>query len=204
MDVAKASRSEAVVLVDVGGTNARFAVLRAGTLGPVAHMAVADYGKFADALAAFLADGADRRDIRHAVLGVAGVVESGRCALTNNSWIVDADELRARFGLTNVQLVNDFEALAWSLPNLAASDLRMIGGGSPEKHAPMVVLGAGTGFGVAAYVHGAFGGSVVRSEGGHSTLPGGSVREDAIIKKLRQQFGHVSVERALSGGGLEN
>ncbi len=81
----------------------------------------------------------------------------------------------------------------------------MIGGRAPKANAPMVVLGPGTGFGVAAlHVRGEKGGVVVRSEGGHATLPRGSLREDAIIAKLRQQFGHVSAERALSGSGLEN
>lgn len=68
----------------------------------------------------------------------------------------------------------------------------------------MFVLGPGTGLGVAAYIPSDQGGLVVRSEGGHATMPSGSLREDAIIEKLRQQFGHVSAERALSGQGLEN
>jgi len=68
----------------------------------------------------------------------------------------------------------------------------------------MLALGPGTGFGVAAYVPHEQGGFVLRTEGGHSTMPSGSVREDAIIEKLRQHFGHVSAERILSGRGLEN
>ena len=68
----------------------------------------------------------------------------------------------------------------------------------------MLVLGPGTGFGVAAYIRREQGDLVLRSEGGHATLPSGSSREDAIIAKLRERFGHVSVERALSGAGLEN
>ena len=68
----------------------------------------------------------------------------------------------------------------------------------------MVVLGPGTGLGVAAYVPCAAGGFVLRSEGGHGTMPSGSLREDAIIENLRQRFGHVSAERVLSGQGLEN
>jgi glucokinase len=117
---------------------------------------------------------------------------------------VAADELRARFGFSDVHIVNDFEAVAWSLPNFSGNDLRAVGGGRPRKDAPMVVLGPGTGLGVAAYLPLERGGLVVRSEGGHVTLPSSSAGEDAIIAKLRQRFGHVSAERALSGGGLEN
>jgi glucokinase len=202
--VAKHSRSERVLLADVGGTNARFAVLNGGVLGPIEHMKVAEHQKFADALGAFMARQADHATVSRALFGVAGVVERGRCALTNNSWIVDADELRARFGFAEINIVNDFEALAWSLPHLAANDLRMIGGREPKAHAPMVVLGPGTGLGVAAYLSGKHGGLVLSSEAGHATLPSGSLHEDAMIEKLRQQFGHVSAERALSGPGLQN
>jgi glucokinase len=189
-----------VLLGDVGGTNVRFAVLADAALGAIAHMAVADYASFGDALAAFLARHPE--PIGHAVFGVAGVVEGERCALTNSPWVVDAAELNARLGLSDVRLVNDFEAIAWSLPKLARQDLRKLGGGEPKPEAPMLVLGPGTGLGVAAYVP--RGPIVLHSEGGHTSLPGGSPREDAVIAALRRQFGHVSAERVLSGHGLEN
>ena len=193
-----------VVLADVGGTNVRFAVLRDGVLGPIAHMTDADHREFGDALATFMAGRADRASIRHALFGVAGVVENERCSLTNSPWIVDADALRARFGFGDIHIVNDFEALAWSLPRFTSDDLRRIAGGEPKPFAPMVVLGPGTGLGVAAYVPGRQGAFVLHSEGGHASVPGGSLREDAIIARLRRQFGHVSAERVLSGHGLEN
>ena len=202
--VTEGDESDAVLLADVGGTNVRFAVLGRAGLGPIAHMAVDDYENFADGLAAFMAQQPNSAAIRHAVFGVAGVVEEGRCALTNNTWVVDAAKLRARFGFAGSHIVNDFEAVAWSLPRLAASDLSMIGGGAPKRGAPMVVLGPGTGLGVAAYIPGNGGGVVARSEGGHTTMPSGSSGEDAIFEQLRQKFGHVSAERVLSGNGLEN
>ena len=202
--VTEGDESDAVLLADVGGTNVRFAVLGRAGLGPIAHMAVDDYENFADGLAAFMARQPNSAAIRHAVFGVAGVVEEGRCALTNNTWVVDAAQLRARFGFAGSHIVNDFEAVAWSLPRLAASDLSMIGGGAPKRGAPMVVLGPGTGLGVAAYIPGNGGGVVARSEGGHTTMPSGSSGEDAIFEQLRQKFGHVSAERVLSGNGLEN
>lgn len=202
--MAKRGKSAGVILGDIGGTNARFAVLQDGVLGGIEHLKVAEYPHFADALDAFMARRDDRRPIRQALFGIAGVVEHERCALTNNPWIVSADELRHRFGFSKIAIVNDFEAVAWSLPHLAGEDLRKIGGREPDPAAPKVVLGPGTGLGVAAYLRTEHGDLVVRSEGGHATLPSGSAREDAIIAKLRQRFGHVSAERALSGSGLEN
>jgi len=202
-DLSNQAGDGAVVLADIGGTNVRFALLVDGGMGPITHIEVRAHKDFADAFAAFMARQGGRA-VRRAVLAVAGVVEGERCALTNNPWVVDAGELRTRFGLSDVRLVNDFEAIAWSLPHLAAGDLRPIGGGKPVVQAPMLVLGPGTGLGVAAYVPTADGGLVLRGEGGHGTLPSGSAREDAIIAHLRQRYGHVSAERVLSGPGLEN
>ena len=195
---------DTILLADVGGTNVRFAVLGRAGLGPIAHMAVQDYDNFDDGLAAFMAMQPNRNAIRYVVLGVAGVIQDGRCALTNSVWVVDTRQLRARFGFAGSHIVNDFEAVAWSLPLFTASDLLLIGGSSPKHGAPMVVLGPGTGLGVAAYIPGKEGGIVARSEGGHTTMPSGSPYEDAIFEQLRQKFGHVSAERALSGNGLEN
>ena len=193
-----------IVLADVGGTNVRFAVLTGGVLGPVLHLAVRDHAQFSDALAVFLDRQSDRATIRSAIFAVAGVVTGERCDITNYPWVVDGAELRARFGFTSIRVVNDFEAVAWALPHLASGDLRKLGGDEPAADAPMLALGPGTGLGVAAYVPGAHGGSVLRSEAGHATLPSGSPREDDIVKSLRYRFGHVSAERVLSGGGLEN
>ena len=199
-----AATADSVLLGDVGGTNVRFAVLAGGMIGPVTHMAVADYANFEDALTSFLAHRTDRAEIRNAVLGVAGVVEGRRCPLTNYPWVVDGDELGARFGFTDIQIVNDFEAVAWSLPRLAREDLHQLGGGETRPNMTMIALGPGTGLGVAAYVPRTEGAFVAHSEGGHMTLPSGSLREDAIIETLRKRFGHVSAERVLSGNGLQN
>ncbi len=193
-----------VLLADVGGTNVRFAVLTKGVLGTVEHLAVRDYAQFGDALAAFLQRQSDGGAIRSAILAVAGVVKGERCELTNYPWLVDGAELRARFGFAAVRVINDFEAVAWSLPHLARDGLRKLGGGEPVASAPMLALGPGTGLGVAAYVPGVGDGLVLRSEAGHATLPSGSQREDAIVEILRHRFEHVSAERVLSGGGLEN
>lgn len=191
-----------ILLADVGGTNVRFAVLRGTALGPVTYLEVADHASFADAMAAYLALAGGT--VGEAVLAVAGVVTAERCALTNNDWIVDAVELRTRFGLSSVHLVNDFEAIAWALPQLVPADLKQIGGTRPVAGAPMAVLGPGTGLGVAACVPHSGGDFIIHSEGGHATAPAGSAREAAVIAALRAEFEHVSIERLLSGPGLEN
>ena len=193
-----------VLLADIGGTNARFALLADGTVGMIRHMAVSDHGSFRDALDKYLGDLPEPGNIRAAILAVAGTVRNGRCALTNTTWVIDAAELRAESGFSTVRLINDFEAVAWALPRLAPDQLLRLGGRQPVQGAPLAALGPGTGLGMAALIPAANGPIVLSSEGGHATMAGNSPQEDAVIAHLRQRFGHVSAERVLSGDGLEN
>jgi glucokinase len=201
---ASARTGRKVLLADIGGTNARFAVLTDGTVGMVARMAVSDYGSFREALSVYLGGLPEAGKMRAAVLAAAGVVQNGRCALTNSSWVIDAAELRAACAFSTVRLINDFEAVAWSLPVLSPGQLLQVGGGQPVAGAPRAALGPGTGLGMAFSIPHAAGHLVLPSEGGHSTMPGSSLREDAVMAHLRRSLGHVSAEHVLSGHGLEN
>jgi glucokinase len=192
-----------LLLGDIGATNARFALLAGGALGPVKSFDVSGFARFADAVAVFLKEHCQQIDVANAMLAVAGPVEGGRCALTNCSWIIDAREFYETFGL-KARIINDFEAIAFSLPSLASADLVGIGGGKAEGGAPMAVLGPGSGLGVACLVPGGGKPVVLASEGGHATLASTCDREDKIIEQLRRRFGHVSAERVVSGDGLEN
>ncbi len=193
-----------VLLGDIGGTNARFAILADDRIGAIETLAVRDYPRFADSLAAFLSRHPEARAFTRLFLACAGPIENERCELTNSSWVIDAAELRASFNRATVRVFNDFEALAWSLPILESSYLFTIGNGDGDRKASMAVLGPGTGLGVACHVLNPAGEIVIASEGGHATLPATCRREDAIIEYLRNRFGHVSVERVLSGDGLVN
>jgi glucokinase len=196
------STVDAILLADIGGTNARFALMT-DRLGAIRHLAVADYPSPKDAVATVLrADTAGAR-VAGAVLAVAAPVEGESCRFTNSPWVVDVAELRAAFGFGRVKLVNDFEAVGWSLLGLTTADLRPVGGGRAVAGGPMVVLGPGTGLGVAAVVGGPDGPVVVPTEGGHATLAAATDREAALVAELRRCYGHVSAERVLSGPGLE-
>jgi glucokinase len=194
----------AVLLGDIGATNGRFALLTDGLLGPVKWIAVAHYPQFADAIDDFLQEHLPDRLVENALFAVAGPVRGGRCDFTNCSWSIDGRDMRDRFKLQTVRIVNDFEATALSLPHLMEGDMRSLGGGRAISGAPMVVLGPGSGLGVAGLVGDGAHRIVIASEGGHATLATTSRREDVILDQLRQRFGHVSAERVLSGPGLEN
>ena len=201
MSSGQPATTDQLLLADIGGTNARFAITEGGEIGPIEHLKVSDFSGAADAIAAFLTHRSDGRT-QAAVLGVAGAVEDNRCVITNSGWVIDGAELQNRFGLRIVHLLNDFEAVAWSLPALQPSDLFSIGKQNPIAGAPMLVVGPGTGFGAACLFQGIP--FAEPTEAGHATLPANSEREERVINHLRQHFQHVSVERLLSGAGLAN
>jgi glucokinase len=127
------------LLGDVGATNARFAVLFDGMVGTIEWIEVAHHPTFDGAVKDFLqSHGRDHR-IAHALLAIAGPVKDDRCKFTNCPWIIDGRDLRHQFRFQSVQLVNDFEATALSLPHLTSQALRSIGEGSGVPGAPMVV-----------------------------------------------------------------
>jgi glucokinase len=190
------------LLGDIGGTNARFALLDRDSIGPVERTLTADAPDLVSAVGAFLSKHGGSRAIAGAAFAVAGPVQDGRCALTNNIWVVDQEALKRALGLANVVVVNDFVALAWSLPRLDAVDLVAVGGGSASAGRPALVFGPGTGLGVACLVPDGRRKIAIASEGGHATLPAANDRQESVIRLLRSRQGHVSIERILSGSGL--
>ena len=111
------------ILADIGGTNARFALLVDADIGPFVTYSVADHATPSAAMRAFLAGPAAGHTPRRALLAAAGPPDNGRITLTNASWTLDAGEIRAELGLEEVRVLNDFEALGWALPALRADDL---------------------------------------------------------------------------------
>ncbi|BBK32099.1 glucokinase [Stella humosa] len=190
------------LLADIGGTNARFAILDEDTIRQLAPVATADHPTLEAAMEVALAGWTGARPTK-ALLAVAGPVDGDRMQLTNAPWEVNGLRLRRTFDMSDVRLVNDFAAVAWSMPGLDAGDLRPLAPGEADPEAPIVTLGPGTGLGVAAFLPGRPA-RVVAGEGGHGTLPAADPEEEAVIARLRARFGHVSAERALSGPGLAN
>lgn len=190
------------LIADIGGTNARFATVVDGRGSAIRSYSVEDFSDPADAIRTYLAEQELTDGPATAVLAVAGPVESGRGRLTNGAWKFDAQVLARSLGIPRVEVVNDFAALARGLPLFTESDLHPVGNGTADPDATSVVLGPGTGLGVAAFVP-AQGGIVLPTEGGHATMPAEDERESKILAFLRGRFGHVSAERVLSGPGLE-
>lgn len=189
---------------DVGGTNCRFALV--DPQGHIRHprsFPAKDYASLADVIAEYLEQTCGRRRPAKAVVAVAGPVLDGEIEFTNLDWQISEGDLLAHFEFEAVRLINDFAAQALACPLLEADDLRVLG---PELRgadiAPLVVLGAGTGFGVAGLARGERGDVALATEGGHACFAPCDDVEIEILKRLKARHGRVSIERLLSGPGL--
>lgn len=192
---------------DVGGTNARFAVARMVDGRPVLEhhesFPAERHPTFLEGVRAFI----DSCDVKPSagVIAVAGPVTDGAIDLTNSPWRVSEAEL-GTLGLQPVRLINDFEALAWGAPVVPEDQLESLGGPAQgDEDAAIAVLGPGTGFGVSALVRDAHGQQMAMpSEGGHACFAPGDAVEDEILRILRRRYDRVSIERLICGPGLLN
>jgi glucokinase len=194
-----------VLVGDVGGTNVRFAIARRQGGKIVAEsfekLAGADFDKFDDALSAYL----DKTNARvdRACFAMAGPVQHGEVTLTNRGWHVSETQLQTRFGFEDVRLINDFTAMARSVPEHDPGAFESILPGTAEDGAPIIVAGPGTGFGVATLFHECGNWHVLNGEGGHIAFAPRTDLEFQLTKMLRDKFGYVSNELIASGMGLE-
>jgi glucokinase len=195
--------AETALVGDLGGTNARFALVRDGTLEDTHVLSSTGFTGLVEVIEAYLAT-VGREPPARAALAVASPVTGDRVDMTNLHWSFSISEVAARFGFRRLKVVNDFVAVALSIPELVPADSVAIGGGRPVDGQPVAVLGPGTGLGVSTLVPVADGWVPVPGEGGHVSLNAGDDREAAVIAHLRARYGHVSAERVLSGMGLVN
>lgn len=199
-----------IVTVDIGGTNARFARARivpgeAPVLSDIRKYKVADYPGLIDAWRRFGEDEGEALPDRAAV-ALAAPTAHTPIKLTNSHWIVDPDELTAGLGLRRLMLVNDFEAIAHGVTMLPPEHLCRLFG--PEEGLPRkgvaTVVGPGTGLGVSIVSMDARGARILPTEGGHMDFAPVDEPEDRMLDRLRERFGRVSVERVVSGPGLNH
>lgn len=200
---------ELVLVADIGGTNARFAMADIdGDQRPRLH----DEQKFsADRFASlqhaarhYLSGVADRARITRAAIAVACPVTGDEVRLTNRAWSFSRRELQHELGLDELQVINDFGAAARSIPALTDDEKLVLHHGTHfGPRAPISVIGPGTGMGVALITqfepdnwH------VIETEGGHVSYAPQGTEEQMIHDWLSARHGRVSVERVLSGNGL--
>jgi glucokinase len=197
------------LVADIGGSNARFGWM-AATGDAVMHVRKLPVGEFATptlAVQTYLREleremGAAYLAPRRAAFAVATAVGGDRVDLTNSRWSFSRAAVKSELDLDEFVVLNDFEALAFSLPALKPSQLRAHRGVMPSATGTLAVIGPGTGLGVAGLVQTSHGWTVVPGEGGHASLSAADDFESELVKRVRREFPHVSAERFLSGIGL--
>lgn len=190
---------------DVGGTHARFALVDGqGHVRNPRTFRAREYASLAAVMDEYLTTTAGKKRPARAVIAVAGPVLDGEIEFTNLDWQVSEGDLLAHFEFEAVKLINDFAAQALAAPRLGEGDLRPIGPdhGRGAWDCPVVVLGAGTGFGVAAVARSERGEVAVATEGGHAGFAPSDEVEVEVWRRLHAKYGRASIERLLSGAGL--
>lgn len=189
---------------DIGGTNARFALINAAGDKPANIMVLAcsAYPDLHSALRAYLQQ-FPSVTVRNACIGIANPVQGDLVRMTNFDWMFSIEELRVSTGFDRLLVVNDFKALATALPVLTPDEYRKIGSGHALPGAPIALIGAGTGLGVSGLIPVGDAYVSLDGEGGHSTLPTVGVEEAEVALQLEKIYTHVSAERVLSGPGIE-
>ena len=192
----------AILIADIGGTNARFALVEGGEIHAETYLKVADFPVPVEAARHYL-EGRGKPPSRAAFAVAGPVTGADAFELTNHPWKFSISRTRQALGLAWFSLINDFHAVALGVLDAAPGSIRQIGGGTAVHNGNIGVLGPGTGLGMASLVFDPHNGYVaVPGEGAHATVPVNSPREFAVVEwLLRDKYSHVSVERVCSGKG---
>ena len=194
---------------DIGGTNARFALATQGHPGYRDELTVqsGDYAGIDQAIRYYL----DQHHIDRPYsicLAIAGPVTDQKVQLTNNAWFIAAQELERQFSTARVALINDFTAIALSIPVLTSDDYLTIGtveaNSLDQESYSIGVIGPGTGLGIAGVVQQHGNPIAITSEAGHMGFAPETPLQTDILVMLRERWPRISVERLVSGQGLEN
>ena len=194
---------------DVGGTNARFAFARSDAPGIEAlqTLRAADFGTLLDAIRYYLdSNGVSSPDA--ICIAAAGPVVDGSVHFTNNSWFLTNEDLKKNFATERALIVNDFAAIAYSLPFLQKKDLMQVGPAGlatfdlPEM--TFAVVGPGTGCGAEGLRRHGDEYLLIESEAPRCSFAPETERQFEVLSVLREKFERVTSEHLVSGPGIEN
>jgi glucokinase len=191
-----------VLAGDIGGTKTWLQAYDTSTGQTYQHKYVSvDFADLTQLIVRFKQD-YQLGDIAAACFGLAGPVAGRVADLTNLPWRVDANELQSLCHIERVELLNDFQAAALGIDALAAEDLIVLHPGEFDAGGNRLVVGAGTGLGVAPVVQcdGMF--WPQPGEGGHMDFAPTDRQQQAILDWCWSFWPHLSYERLLSGAGL--
>ena len=206
-------RSSPTLLVDLGGTNVRFAIADTSRDHPllvdsIRRYRVAEHDSLVATAKQYLAD--TGIEVKRAIIAAAGrIVDGETVKVTNNPWVISAREVAAALQLEHVHLVNDFAAQSMAATLLQGDDLVDVGAAArpvigAEDEQTFVIVGPGTGLGVGGLLVRQGHCSVLPTEGGHAGFAAHTPEDIAILDYLNHKYGRVSNERLICGQGLVN
>lgn len=193
---------------DIGGTNARFAIeVKPGVICATTSYANRSFLNLDEAIQTYLstqdAINMGSKDVKDAAIAVATPILGDRIKMTNSHWSFSIEEVKKALGFQTLLFLNDFTALAMGLPFLSKDAIIQCGEGEAIPYKPIGLLGAGTGLGVSGLVFQGKTPIPLETEGGHATLSAFSEQEVELYLLAKKRYPHVSIERFLSGSGLE-
>lgn len=189
------------LLADIGGTNARFALLENGNISNELILQVEDFQQPHDAIRSYLKEVGAKP--KQACLAVACPVHTHPIQLTNSHWQFFRSSLQKEFRFDQLNIINDFTALALAVPQLKSDDYIKFGSGRVRETKPIGVLGPGTGLGMSGLIHSDNGWIPLEGEGGHISFAPQTELEWEVAKILHEELPRISAERILTGAGLK-
>lgn len=202
-----------LLVADIGGTNGRFGLLdydpasfKTGNINYLSSQQITlKCANYPD-MASMLKDCCEQLNAKpeYACLAIAGPIENGEAFMTNLNWRFSVKDLCSSMCFKHVHLINDFAAHAFAVPYQKDDEFFVLHQGAPNKDCPIVIMGPGTGFGMAQLVPNGNQWKVISTEGGHASFAPTNEKELEIKRVLLKQQKHVSVENILSGNGLVN
>ena len=195
-----------VLAGDIGGTKTNLGLFIPGRIRPKARATATYLSGNAESLEVIITQMLERypAKIASACFGIAGPVINGECRTTNLPWVVSEKKLQKRFNWRQVRLINDLGATAMAVPFLSHREVRALNDVRIRRGRNIGLVAPGTGLGLALLVYVDGGYLPVASEGGHANFAPSDESESDLWQYLHARFGHVSMERVLSGRGLVN
>lgn len=196
--------NEINIIADIGGTNMRVAQLDTqGNITNITIYACAEHESLSVVLTDFMTKYQLIGKKVNACLAIACPVDKDLIVMTNLPWQFSQSQLKAQLSLNELVLINDFTAIAHSIPYLGAQQKVQIGAGDVLANKPISICGAGTGLGVANLIPVGSNWHSLSGEGGHVDFAPVDEQEIAILQFLSKKYARVSSEQLLSGLGIE-
>ena len=190
---------------DIGGTNARFALVAPGKseLISIKALSCSEFETIQEAIQSYLSS-INNVEISSSCIASAGTTHLDVFKPANNDWVINKKDVSSALNNIKVDWINDFSAQALATSTLSNDDLIEVNKGNPQADRVRLVIGPGTGLGTCGLTKLSSGWKTLPAQGGHSDFAPNSKLEIKILSILQKQFGHVAIERILSGPGIVN